>query len=367
MRHAMVVNGAGWAPGTRSRPPRRRRRRPSTSRPRRGGRRLQQPGTGSHRYSSSVSPSRRGRRWCCQCQSSCSTQLVVPVDRPCVCRVHARRYGPTRTVSVLVRARMVAVSATTGRLLAVLAALQSRPVWTGPELAAHLDVTVRTVRRDIDRLRQLGYPIDSDTGVDGRLPAGRRRRGVPPLMLDTDEAFALAVLSARAAARCRASATPPSGRSPSWNRCCRRTVASASRAVVHPDPRAAADRRRRRCGAAHHQRRVPSIRRVGRRRYRDRNGRVTERRLLPYRVVSIGRRWYLVARDARLRRLADVARRPDRIGRADRASVLSDRPARRRGVGAAIDQHRALPAPCPSRARLLRSSASPRWCPPASP
>jgi len=49
----------------------------------------------------------------------------------------------------------------TGRLLSVLAALQSRPTWTGRELAERLDVTVRTVRRDIDRLRQLGYQVDS--------------------------------------------------------------------------------------------------------------------------------------------------------------------------------------------------------------
>ncbi|MET0911185.1 MAG: helix-turn-helix domain-containing protein, partial [Ilumatobacteraceae bacterium] len=55
----------------------------------------------------------------------------------------------------------------TGRLLSVLAALQSRPVWTGPELAARLGVTGRTVRRDVDRLRQLGYQVDSEPGANG--------------------------------------------------------------------------------------------------------------------------------------------------------------------------------------------------------
>ncbi len=69
------------------------------------------------------------------------------------------------------------MSGPTGRLLSVLAALQSRPVWTGPELADRLDVTVRTVRRDIDRLRQLGYQVDSDPGATGgyRLGVGGRR------------------------------------------------------------------------------------------------------------------------------------------------------------------------------------------------
>jgi predicted DNA-binding transcriptional regulator YafY len=47
---------------------------------------------------------------------------------------------------------------TSARLLSLLALLQSRPEWAGPELAARLDVTARTVRNDIDRLRRLGYP-----------------------------------------------------------------------------------------------------------------------------------------------------------------------------------------------------------------
>jgi biotin operon repressor len=70
----------------------------------------------------------------------------------------------------------------TERLLSVLSALQSRPTWTGPQLALHLGVTVRTVRRDIDRLRQLGYPIDSDTGLTGcyRLGVGGAAGAVPP-------------------------------------------------------------------------------------------------------------------------------------------------------------------------------------------
>ena len=56
---------------------------------------------------------------------------------------------------------------TFGRLLAVLSALQSGGVCTGPDLAGRLGVTVRTIRRDIERLRELGYPIDADLGVAG--------------------------------------------------------------------------------------------------------------------------------------------------------------------------------------------------------
>ncbi|MFC6258538.1 helix-turn-helix transcriptional regulator, partial [Kocuria oceani] len=55
----------------------------------------------------------------------------------------------------------------TRRVLRLLSLLQSRPVWTGPELAAELGVTVRSVRRDVDRLRELGYPVPADRGHGG--------------------------------------------------------------------------------------------------------------------------------------------------------------------------------------------------------
>ncbi|MCW2749437.1 MAG: hypothetical protein JWR83_547 [Aeromicrobium sp.] len=86
---------------------------------------------------------------------------------------------------------------TSARLLAVLALLQSRPAWSGPELAARLDVTTRTIRNDIDRLRMLGYPVNAERGVHGnyRLGAGA---SVPPLLLEDDEAIAV-VLGLRAA------------------------------------------------------------------------------------------------------------------------------------------------------------------------
>lgn len=84
------------------------------------------------------------------------------------------------------------MTGTAGRLLALLGLLQSRADWSGAELAARLDVTDRTVRNDVARLRDLGYPVDAVRG-----PGGRYRLGVggklPPLVLDDEEAVAIAV------------------------------------------------------------------------------------------------------------------------------------------------------------------------------
>ncbi|MEH6373823.1 transcriptional regulator [Streptomyces sp. KLMMK] len=77
------------------------------------------------------------------------------------------------------------------RMLRLLSLLQMRRTWTGAELADRLDVTLRTVRRDIDRLRTLGYPVEGTTGTAGgyRLAAGA---DLPPLLLDDEEAVAIA-------------------------------------------------------------------------------------------------------------------------------------------------------------------------------
>src|SRR6201996_2568251 len=81
---------------------------------------------------------------------------------------------------------------TSGRLLRLLSLLQARRDWTGAELAERLGVTTRTIRHDVDRLRELGYPVDARPGV-----AGGYRLGVggvlPPLLLDDDEAVAGAI------------------------------------------------------------------------------------------------------------------------------------------------------------------------------
>ena len=80
----------------------------------------------------------------------------------------------------------------TGRALQLLSLLQTHRLWRGAELAKRLEVTERTVRRDIDRLRDLGYPVDATTGTEGgyRLATGAH---MPPLLLDDDEAIAVAV------------------------------------------------------------------------------------------------------------------------------------------------------------------------------
>lgn len=81
---------------------------------------------------------------------------------------------------------------TTERVLQLLDLLQSRPTWTGPELAERLGVTTRSVRRDVDRLRTLGYPVEAAQGSAGgyRLGAGT---ALPPLLLADEEAVAVAV------------------------------------------------------------------------------------------------------------------------------------------------------------------------------
>jgi len=84
------------------------------------------------------------------------------------------------------------VRETSARLLALLGLLQSRPDWSGAELAQRLDVTDRTVRNDIARLRTLGYPVDTVRGRGGhyRLGVGGK---LPPLLLDDEEAVAVAI------------------------------------------------------------------------------------------------------------------------------------------------------------------------------
>ena len=86
---------------------------------------------------------------------------------------------------------------TSARLLRLASLLQSRRHWAGAALAAELGVDARTVRRDVDRLRELGYPVEASSGVGGGYALGRGAE-LPPLMLDDDEAVTLA-LALRAA------------------------------------------------------------------------------------------------------------------------------------------------------------------------
>jgi predicted DNA-binding transcriptional regulator YafY len=84
------------------------------------------------------------------------------------------------------------MASTSSRTLRLLSLLQSHRYWPGDELADRLGVSLRTLRRDVERLRELGYPVDARRGVDGgyQLAAGAT---LPPLAVDADEAVALAV------------------------------------------------------------------------------------------------------------------------------------------------------------------------------
>ena len=81
---------------------------------------------------------------------------------------------------------------TSARLLRLASLLQSRRHWPGPALADELGVDTRTVRRDVDRLRELGYPVEASSGVGGGYALGRGA-DLPPLVLDDEEAVALAI------------------------------------------------------------------------------------------------------------------------------------------------------------------------------
>jgi predicted DNA-binding transcriptional regulator YafY len=81
---------------------------------------------------------------------------------------------------------------TSARLLRLLTLLQARRCWTGRELAERLEITERSVRRDVDRLRTLGYPINASSGVAGGYQLGAGA-ALPPLLLEDDEALAVAL------------------------------------------------------------------------------------------------------------------------------------------------------------------------------
>jgi predicted DNA-binding transcriptional regulator YafY len=186
---------------------------------------------------------------------------------------------------------------TSARLLRLLSLLQSRPDWSGPELAGRLGVTTRTVRRDVDRLRQLGYPVDAAPGVAGgyRLVSGTN---LPPLLLDDEEATAVAIaLGTTTGGAVRGMEEPALAALTKLDRMLpprlRQRVADLRAATIGMSgPADAVD-----AGllvvlsqACAGQERI----RMG---YVDREGAPSDRRVEPFRLVSTGRRWYLVARD----------------------------------------------------------------------
>ncbi|HVY92137.1 MAG TPA: HTH domain-containing protein, partial [Bryobacteraceae bacterium] len=81
---------------------------------------------------------------------------------------------------------------TSARLLRLLSLFQGRRYWSGAELADRLEVTPRTLRRDVDKLRSLGYPVHSATGAEGGYQMGAGTT-MPPLLLDDEEAVAVSL------------------------------------------------------------------------------------------------------------------------------------------------------------------------------
>ena len=97
-----------------------------------------------------------------------------------------------RTGSVREKMADLNMLQTSARLLRVLSLFQARRYWSGAELSERLEVTSRTLRRDVDRLRSLGYTVRSTSGAGGGYQLGAGAT-LPPLLLDDNEAVAVAI------------------------------------------------------------------------------------------------------------------------------------------------------------------------------
>jgi predicted DNA-binding transcriptional regulator YafY len=202
-----------------------------------------------------------------------------------------------------------------GRLLALLSLLQTPREWPGSELARRLEISPRTVRRDVERLRDLGYPVEATMGAEGgyRLVAGA---ALPPLLLDDEEAVAMAVGLRTAAGQSVQGIEEASVRAltklervlPARLR--HRVAAlnaatvplvTGDQAVVDPSQLTGIA-----AAVTNHERM-----RFG---YLDNDGTESKRHVEPYRLVSAGRRWYLVA--------FDVDRDDWRVFRVDRIADM---------------------------------------------
>ncbi|MEU4928820.1 YafY family protein [Streptomyces yokosukanensis] len=189
---------------------------------------------------------------------------------------------------------------TSARLLRLLSLLQAHREWSGAELAEKLGVTARTVRRDVDRLRELGYPVDASPGTGGGYQLGAGAE-LPPLLLDDDEAVAVAVGLRTAAGQGIEGIGETSVRAlakleqvlPSRLR--RRVSALGAFTVpmLRGGPPAAAVDPALLTELAHLCRDAERLRFE----YRTHEGVDSRRTVEPYRLVCTERRWYLVAWD----------------------------------------------------------------------
>jgi predicted DNA-binding transcriptional regulator YafY len=186
---------------------------------------------------------------------------------------------------------------TSARLLRLLSLLQAREFWSGPDLASRLEVTERTLRRDMDRLRSLGYPVHSTSGTAGgyKLGAGA---SLPPLHLDDDEAVAVAVGLQIAAGGSVAQVGEASIRALAKleqvlpKRLRRRLAALRSSIVRLEDvgPRVKMNDVSFLATACSDRQELRFV-------YRDFKGASSSRTVQPHRIVHTGSRWYLVAWD----------------------------------------------------------------------
>jgi len=187
---------------------------------------------------------------------------------------------------------------TSARLLQLLSLFQGRRYWSGHDLSGRLEVTSRTLRRDVDKLRSLGYPIHSTAGVEGGYQLGAGTT-MPPLLLDDDEAVAVALGLRSAAAGGIEGIEEASVRALSKieqilpPRLGHRVAALQAMIVTQGAGATAVDARMLSvlAGACRDQQ-------VLRFRYRDRAGQPSARSVEPHRLVNTGRRWYLVAWDS---------------------------------------------------------------------
>jgi predicted DNA-binding transcriptional regulator YafY len=189
------------------------------------------------------------------------------------------------------------VTTTSSRLLELLSLLQARRDWPGAELADRLAVSGRTIRRDVERLRELGYPVESLTGPAGgyRLRAGT---AMPPLLLDDEEAIAIAVGLLTAARSSVAGIEETAVRAlvkleqvlPAH---LRRRVAALGSATIAPSfdgPTVAPQHLTLIAAACRDHERLRFA-------YRSHDRTASRRLVEPHRLVHTGRRWYLVAWD----------------------------------------------------------------------
>lgn len=183
------------------------------------------------------------------------------------------------------------------RLLRLLGLLQRRALWSGADLAEHLDIDVRTLRRDVDKLRALGYQIEGAPGATGgyRLSGGT---DVPPLMLDDDETMAVAVVLGASAV----SAVPGIERGvlgalakldrllPPRLREQLRALRAITVPLVSPTELVSTETLIQLAQASEHHLRVQFS-------YTAQDLQSSQRRAEPHRIVATERRWYLVAYD----------------------------------------------------------------------